>query len=198
MHLAIPTGDFAAYLFDLDGTLINSMPVHERAWAATLARAGLVTPFDTEYFYQLAGVPSLETAELYAQHYGLPLDAQATVDAKEQRYLELLHEVELIAPVVEFARRMAPTHPMGVVTGGGPEIAFPALEATGLRPLFSVVITPHDVAPGRGKPAPDTFLLAAERLGVSPERCLVFEDAQPGIDAALAAGMQVVRVPRSV
>jgi len=77
------------------------------------------------------------------------------------------------------------------------EIALPALDATGLRSLFPVVITPQDVAPGRGKPSPDMFLLAAERLGAAASQCLVFEDALPGVAAARAAGMQVVVVPRS-
>ena len=70
----------------------------------------------------------------------------------------------------------------------------PALKAAGLDALFQVVVTPHDVAPGRGKPYPDMFLEAARRIGVAPEKCLVFEDAEPGVLAARAAGMQVVRV----
>ena len=71
----------------------------------------------------------------------------------------------------------------------------PSLEATGLTGLFEIIITPHDVGPGRGKPAPDMFLLAAERMGVAPRECVVFEDAEPVVQAALAAGMAVVRVP---
>jgi HAD superfamily hydrolase (TIGR01509 family) len=196
MHLHIPAGDFAGYLFDLDGTLIDSMPVHLRAWELALRRVGLREPFDPDYFYALGGVPTLESAALYGVHYGLTLDPQRVMDEKEQLYLSLLDEVTLIAPVADFARRVAATHPVAVVTGGGPEIAYPALDATGLRAVFPVVITPHDVAPGRGKPAPDMFLLAAERIGVAPAACLVFEDADPGMVAARAAGMQVVRVPR--
>ena len=119
------------------------------------------------------------------------------MEDKEQLYLDLLSDVRLIEPVAAFARRIAESHPVAIVTGGGPEIAYPALDATGLRALFPVVITPEDVAPGRGKPAPDMFLLAAERLGALPASCLVFEDAMPGIEAAKAAGMQVVHVPRT-
>jgi HAD superfamily hydrolase (TIGR01509 family) len=197
MDLDIPSGDFAAYLFDLDGTLIDSMPVHQRAWAAAMQRAGLRVPFDTEYFYSLGGVPTLESAVLYGEHYGLTLDPHHVVEEKEQLYLELLDEVTLIEPVAAFARDVARTHPVAIVTGGGPEIAYPALDATGLRAIFPVVITPEDVPPGRAKPAPDMFLLAAARLGVPPERCLVFEDAMPGVEAAKAAGMQVVLVPRT-
>ncbi|MCC7052403.1 MAG: HAD family phosphatase [Gemmatimonadaceae bacterium] len=196
MHLDIPAGDFGAYLFDLDGTLVDSMPVHLRAWSAALARAGLRVPFDEAYFYSLGGVPTLESAELFGAHYGLEFDAHRLVEEKELLYLDLLDEVHEIGPVADFARRVSRTHPVAIVTGGGPEIAYPALEVTGLRALFPVVITPHDVAAGRGKPAPDMFLLAAARLGVAPGRCLVFEDAMPGVEAARAAGMQVVVVPR--
>jgi HAD superfamily hydrolase (TIGR01509 family) len=197
MLLDIPAGDFAAYLFDLDGTLIDSMPVHLRAWALALERAGLRVPFDADYFYSLGGVPTFESAVIYGEHYGLTLDPHRVVEEKEQLYLDLLHEVRLIEPVATFARHIASTHPVAIVTGGGPEIAYPALDASGLRALFPVVITPADVPLGRGKPAPDMFLLAADRLGVRADQCLVFEDAQPGVAAAKAAGMQVVLVPRS-
>lgn len=197
MVLDIPAGDFAAYLFDLDGTLIDSMPVHLRAWAIAMQRAGLRDPFDADYFYSLGGVPTFESAVIYGEHYGLTLDPRQVVEEKEQLYLDLLHEVHLIEPVATFARHIAATRPVAIVTGGGPEIAYPALEATGLRALFPVVVTPEDVPVGRGKPAPDMFLLAAERLGVRADRCLVFEDAVPGVTAAKAAGMQVVLVPRA-
>lgn len=197
MVLDIPAGDFAAYLFDLDGTLIDSMPVHLRAWAIAMQRAGLRGPFDADYFYSLGGVPTFESAVIYGEHYGLTLDPQQVVEEKEQLYLDLLHEVHLIEPVATFARHIAATRPVAIVTGGGPEIAYPALEATGLRALFPVVVTPEDVPLGRGKPAPDMFLLAAERLGVRADRCLVFEDAVPGVTAAKTAGMQVVLVPRA-
>ena len=197
MVLDIPAGHFAAYLFDLDGTLIDSMPVHLRAWTIALQHAGLRVPFDADYFYSLGGVPSVESAVIYGEHYGITLDPYRVVDEKEQLYLTLLGEVRLIEPVATFARHIASSHPVAVVTGGGPEIAFPALDATGLRDLFPVVITPEDVPRGRGKPAPDMFLLAAERLGVPATECLVFEDAMPGVEAARAAGMRVVQVPRS-
>ena len=197
MVLDIPTGDFAAYLFDLDGTLIDSMPVHLRAWSIAMRHAGLRVPFDADYFYSLGGVPTLDSAVIYGEHYGLAIDPHRVVHEKELLYLELLGEVRLIEPVASFARHIAATHPVAVVTGGGPEIAYPALNATGLRDLFPVVVTPEDVPPGRGKPSPDMFLLAAARLGVPPAQCLVFEDAVPGIEAAKAAGMRVVTVPRA-
>jgi HAD superfamily hydrolase (TIGR01509 family) len=194
MVLDIPPGDFAGYIFDLDGTLIDSMPLHYRAWDAALRKFGLREPLDENLFYSLGGVPTHRVAELLAGHYGLTLDPVKVTDAKEAIYRQGLPGVRLIEPVVAFARKVAADHPVAIATGGTPDVARPALTAAGLEKLFRIVITPHDVPPGRGKPAPDMFLLAAERMGVPPGRCLVFEDAEPGIAGARAAGMSVVRV----
>lgn len=198
MHLDIPPGEFAGYIFDLDGTLLNTMPLHYRAWDKAMRQAGLTETLNEDLFYSFGGIPTRRVAELFGKHYGLSLDPAQVTHAKELLYLELIPEVTVIEPVANFARKIARTHPRAIATGGTPDIALPALDASGLRPLFDIVVTPLDVAEGRGKPMPDMFLLAADRMGVAPERCLVFEDAQPGIDAALAAGMQVVRVPSRV
>lgn len=195
MQLDIPSGDFAGYIFDLDGTLIDTMPVHYRSWEAALRHEGLAGNLDEDYFYALGGVPSIQVAELLASKHGLRIGSPEHVaNRKELLYLDRLDEITLIDPVVTFAQRVALTHPIAIATGGTPDIALPALATAGLDRLFQIVVTPHDVAPGRGKPHPDMFLEAARRMGVAPEACLVFEDAEPGIRAALAAGMQVVRV----
>lgn len=198
MQLDIPAGEFAGYIFDLDGTLINTMPLHYRAWDSAMRHHGLGESLNEDLFYSLGGVPTVRVAELLGEHYGLPLNPHEVEITKERMFLEKLDAVEHIKPVVAFARRVAHTHPMAIATGGQPEVALPALRAAGLEGLFKIVVTPRDVAPGRGKPAPDMFLLAAEKMGVAAGRCLVFEDAEPGILAALAAGMQVVRVPSRV
>jgi HAD superfamily hydrolase (TIGR01509 family) len=195
MQIDIPAGDFAGYIFDLDGTLIDTMPLHYKAWDAAMSRHGLTETLDEDLFYSLGGVPTARVAEIIGNHYGLKIDPLAVEHTKEALFLTMLEVVAHIAPVVAFARRVAVTHPVAIATGGMPEIAIPALKATGLDGLFKIVVTPRDVAPGRGKPAPDMFLLAAAKMGVLPAQCLVFEDAEPGIQAALAAGMQVVRVP---
>jgi beta-phosphoglucomutase family hydrolase len=195
MQLALPSGNFAGYIFDLDGTLIDTMPVHYRAWEAALRHEGLAGNLDEDYFYALGGVPSIQVAELLSAKHGLRIDhPEHVANRKELLYLDRLDEITLIDPVVTFARQVALTHPVAIATGGMPEIALPALVTAGLDDLFKIVVTPQDVAPGRGKPHPDMFLEAARRMGVAPEACLVFEDAEPGIRAALAAGMQVVRV----
>ena len=195
MRLDIPGGDFAGYLFDLDGTLIDTMPLHFESWREALRRCGLGRELEEDYFYSLGGVPTLLVARRIGEHYGVPLDAAKVERVKERIYLARLREATLITPVVKFARGVAATHPVAVVTGGMPEVAQQALTLTGLDALFRIVVTPADVPAGRGTPAPDMFLLAARRMGVPPERCLVFEDAEPGLAGARAAGMQVVHVP---
>lgn len=198
MKLDIPAGDFAGYIFDLDGTLVDTMPLHYRAWDMAMRKAGLDAPLDEELFYSLGGVPTKRVAELIAAHYGITVDVHAVFHHKESLFVELQKDAKLIEPVVEIARRMSLTHPVSVASGGPREIVRGMLELSGLASLFNhndyhLVITPEDVE--HGKPAPDMFLLAARRMGVPAEKCLVFEDAEPGMRAAEAAGMKWVRVP---
>ncbi|WP_221029421.1 HAD family hydrolase [Actomonas aquatica] len=195
MQIEFPDRGFRGYIFDLDGTLIDSMPVHYRAWDLAMQEAGVPGTLDEDLFYSLGGVPTLGVAEKMGEHYGLTIDAAAVSHRKEKLYLDCLAEVKVIEPVAAFAREMAKTHPVAIATGGEPLIAHPAIKAAGLDDVFEIVVTPEDVAPGRGKPAPDMFLEAARRMGVPPAECVVFEDAVPGIKAAEAAGMAVVRVP---
>lgn len=193
MKLDIPPGDFAGYIFDLDGTLVDTMPLHFRAWEAAMRVAGLTCPLDEDLFYSLGGVPTRRVAELIAAHYGLRIDPDAVFHHKESLFQELQGDARLIGPVADFARRVACTQPVAIASGGPRDIVWRSLELTGLAPLFPVVVTADDVV--HGKPAPDMFLLAARQMGVEPDSCLVFEDAEPGMRAAEAAGMKWVRVP---
>ncbi len=193
MTLDIPSGEFAGYIFDLDGTLVDTMPLHFRAWDAAMRRAGLTQPLDEDLFYSLGGVPTRRVAELIAAHYGLTIDPDAVFHDKEARFGALQAEARLIEPVAAIARRVARTHPVAIASGGPRAIVRRSLELAGLAPLFKVVVSADDVV--HGKPAPDMFLLAARQMGVAAARCLVFEDAEPGIRAAEAAGMKWVRVP---
>lgn len=193
MHLTIPERDFSGYIFDLDGTLVDTMPLHYLAWEAALREAGLEGRLDEDYFYALGGVPSLKVAGLMGAHHGLTLDPTKVYLAKEEIFKASPHPLELITPVVDFARRVAATRPVAVASGGTRDVVESTLRKTGLAPLFPVVVTADDVV--HGKPAPDMFLLAARRMGVPPGGCLVFEDGEPGIQAAKAAGMASVFVP---
>jgi beta-phosphoglucomutase-like phosphatase (HAD superfamily) len=192
MKLDIPAGDFAGYIFDLDGTLVDTMPLHYRAWNRAMQRAGLREELSEDLFYSLGGVPTRRVAQLLADHYGLKIDVEKVFHEKEALFVELRSEMKLIEAVVAFARKAAGHTPLSVASGGPRDIVRHTLELMGLAGLFPVVVTPEDVA--HGKPAPDMFLLAAKKMGVAPGKCLVFEDAEPGIKAAEAAGMKWVRV----
>lgn len=193
MQLHVPPGEFAGYIFDCDGTLIDSMPVHYRAWDAAMQKHGLKEKLSEDLFYSLGGVPTLKVAELIAKHYGLVIDREAVFHDKESIFVQYLDEVKVIETVAAIARRVSKTHPVAVASGGPREVVKLSLKKSGLSPLFPVVVTADDVE--HGKPAPDMFLLAAKLMGVPPERCLVFEDAEPGHQAAKAAGMPSVHVP---
>jgi beta-phosphoglucomutase family hydrolase len=193
MQLQIPDGDFSGYIFDLDGTLVDTMPLHYSAWEAALRNAGLQGRLNENLFYELGGMPSRKVAGLLGRHHGLNLDSERVFLDKEAMFKGSLQKLELIAPVVDFARRVAKTHPVAVASGGTRDVVHSTLEKTGLSELFRVVVTVDDVE--HGKPAPDMFLLAARLMGVDPHSCLVFEDGQPGIQAAEAAGMKHVFIP---
>jgi beta-phosphoglucomutase family hydrolase len=192
VKLEIPPGNFSAFIFDLDGTLVDTMPLHYRAWNEAMRRAGLTGSVDEDYFYSLGGVPTRKVAELLGTHYRLSIDPERVFREKEALFTAMQTEAKLIEPVVACARNLAKDYPLAVASGGPREVVRRTLELSGLAPLFRTVVTPEDVA--HGKPAPDLFLLAAQRLGVPPRECLVFEDAEPGIRAAEAAGMQWVHV----
>jgi len=193
MKLDIPPGDFAGYIFDLDGTLVDTMPLHFRAWEGAMRQAGLASPLDEDLFYSLGGVPTRRVAELMAAHYGLRIDPDAVFHHKESLFQDLQGDAQLIRPVADFARRVARTRPVAIASGGPRDIVRRSLELTGLAPLFPIVVSADDVV--HGKPDPEIFLLAARLMKVEPARCLVFEDAEPGMRAAEAAGMKWVKVP---
>jgi HAD superfamily hydrolase (TIGR01509 family) len=193
MKLDIPAGDFAGYIFDCDGTLVDTMPLHYRAWNLAMQRAGLRGELSEDLFYSLGGVPTRRVAELMGQHYNLAVDPDRMFVEKEEIFLELQTDLKAIPAVVEFARAVAKHAPVSVASGGPKPVVRETLARVGLEELFPIVVTPEDVK--RGKPAPDLFLLAAEKMGVAPQSCLVFEDAEPGVEAAKAAGMRWVYVP---
>ncbi len=193
MHLDIPDGEFDAYIFDCDGTLVDSMPLHHRAWTAAFEHQGAPFEFTEEIFYELAGVPDLRIVEIMNERFDSRLDGHAVGEKKLTVYMESLHQLQPVAAVAEFARTLAGKKPIAVASGSQMSTVKPSLEHTGLIDMFDVIITAEMVT--HGKPAPDIFLLGAEKLGVDPAGCLVFEDGQSGIQAAKAAGMQSVFVP---
>ncbi len=190
--LHIPDANFEGYIFDNDGTLALSMGLHFEAWQFAYRNNGASFTLTRPFAQSLAGVCMLETVRRVNAHFGESLDPEAVVADQEAYYRDNLHRVPPNRPVVDFARRVAKTHPVGVASGGVWETVTKTLDAIGMREIFEVVVTQDQVA--RSKPAPDLFLEAAKRMKVDPGKCLVIEDGQLGIQAAEAAGMQAILI----
>lgn len=191
MELKIPPGEFAGYIFDCDGTLADSMPLHYRAWLAALQEHG--AEFPEALFYEMGGTPTEQIVQMLNDRHGHDMPPAKTAAYKESLYVDMLNEIQPIVPVVDFAKSFAGKVPIAVASGGHRPVVQKTLASLGILEMFDAVVGAEDYA--KGKPAPDPFLEAARQLGVPPEKCLVFEDTQLGIDAAVAAGMQWVHVP---
>ncbi len=192
IELEIPVGEFRAYLFDCDGTVADSMPLHYKAWKRALAEWNCDYP--EELFYSWGGKPVRKIiADLNAMH-GLHMPVDAVAARKEALYLAQLPELKAIPPVLEQVEKQYGRIPLGVVSGSRRDSVVGSLTALGLMDKFDTLVCAEDYT--HGKPAPDAFLLGAQRLNVEPAACLVFEDTELGIEAATAAGMASVRVPQ--
>ncbi len=179
-----------ALIFDCDGTLADTMPLHWRAWQVVTERYGL--HFPEERFYQLGGVPSRDIMKMLSQEQGRELDPITASREKEAAYMPFLSEVKEVPVVADIARKHYGILPMAVASGGNRVHINEVLTHLGLRHLFQAVVTSEDVA--RQKPAPDIFLEAARRLGVAPQYCRAYEDTGLGLQAIRAAGMDAVDV----
>ena len=191
--LTLPAGEFDAFLFDLDGTVADSMPLHFLAWSEAVAQHG--GQFPMPLFYQMGGIPLGRTVELLNERFGTSMDPAEVVRLKEALYLERLDEVTPVAAVLKVIEEHAARLPFAIVSGSPRTSIARTLAALGLGDYFRVIVGAEDYR--HGKPSPEPFLLAAEMLAVVPERCLVFEDADAGVESAHAAGMQVVRIPQT-
>jgi beta-phosphoglucomutase family hydrolase len=179
-----------ALIFDCDGTLADTMPLHWRAWQSVAQRYQLQFPEDR--FYSLGGVPSRDILEMLSAEQGRPLDPIQASHEKEAAYLPYLSEIREIKPIADIARENYGKIPMAVASGGIQVHINAVLEHLGLLHLFNTVVTSENVT--RQKPAPDIFLEAARRLGVPPQFCRAYEDTDLGLQAIRAAGMEAVDV----
>ena len=179
-----------ALIFDCDGTLADTMPLHWRAWQLVARRYGL--DFPQERFYALGGVPARDILKMLSAEQNHPLDPLAVSIEKEAAYIPFLPEVRAIEPVARIVRDNAGKLPMAVASGGIRDHVTKVLVHVGLRPFFQAVVTSEDVQ--RQKPAPDIFLEAARRLGVPPQFCRAYEDTDLGLQAIRSAGMEAVDV----
>lgn len=180
----------SALIFDCDGTLTDSMPLHFLCWHQTMQRHGIT--FDEDRFYSLGGIPTDKIIAMLSQEQGVPVNVPEAAQQKEAAFIDMLHQLEPIPFVVEVARQQRGRLKMAVASGGFRSIIEQQLRQIGVHDWFDTIVSAEDTA--LHKPEPDVFLEAARRLGVPPELCLVYEDSDLGIEAARRAGMTWVDV----
>ncbi|HQO22305.1 MAG TPA: beta-phosphoglucomutase family hydrolase [Spirochaetota bacterium] len=174
-----------ALIFDIDGTLVDTMEIHYKAWEKMFAQQGFNYP--REVFYELAGIPTYKIVPILNERFNLKLDPEKTMNEKEKYFMELFGAVKEIKVVSDIARKYHGVLPMSLGTGGRKDIAQMTMETVGLSKYFNIMVAADDVI--HHKPAPDTFLKCAELMGVEPRFCQVFEDGELGLQAARTAGM---------
>ena len=191
MKLKLPPRPFKAYLFDCDGTIADSMPLHYIAWNKALSEWNC--KFSEDLFYAWGGMPVTEIIAGLNKMYGLKMPVQEVSKRKEEFYFEILPQLKAVPEVLEHIEASYGHIPFAVVSGSTRDSVTASLQALKLSDRFETLVCAGDYQ--KSKPDPEAFLLAASRLGVAPEACLVFEDTDMGIQAATAAGMASIKVP---
>jgi beta-phosphoglucomutase family hydrolase len=177
-------------IFDCDGTLVDTMPLHYMAWKKAMDFVGIRFPEDR--FYSFAGTPTVTIIETLAREQNVICDARALAEKKERLFVANLESLEPVHSVIEIVHRERGRRRLAVASGGWKSIVKQTLAAVNIDALFDAIVGADDVA--HGKPAPDVFLKAAELLQLDPGQCIVYEDGDLGIEAARAAQMQVIDV----
>jgi beta-phosphoglucomutase family hydrolase len=183
---------YDALIFDMDGTLVDSGQLHEYAWTEMLNKYGI--PIDRPFMRGLAGVPTKRSIELILERFNLTVEATLDEmnDFKEQLVHEAMHKFVQPTALLEIAKKYHGKKPMAVGTGANTQEAETILKLCGLSQYVSVIVGADQVS--NPKPAPDTFLLCAQLLGVTADHCVVFEDSKLGLQAAASAGMAGIDV----
>lgn len=191
MRLKLPEGSFEAYLFDCDGTIADSMPLHYVAWKKVLGEWNC--EFSEELFYSWGGMPIAEIIATLNEQHGLNMPVESVARLKESLYYDLLPQLKAVPEVLEHIEAQHGRIPFAVVSGSTRNSVTASLETLKLLDRFEALVCAGEYT--RSKPDPEAFLMAASKLGVAPRSCLVFEDTEMGIQAARAAGMASVKVP---
>ena len=181
-------------IFDCDGTLVDSMPLHMKAWKEAGHSFG--ANFDPEFFFSKKGMRSKDIVAQFSLQSGKPLNGADVVRLKDNFFLQHIADVMPLPIVVDVVRRYHKILPMAVASGGGREIVERELQVTGIVNFFDVILTADD--PFKPKPFPDLFLEAARKIGVQPSLCQVFEDGDLGLQAAENAGMLATDIRRFI
>lgn len=181
---------YGGLIFDCDGTLTHSMPLHFIAWRDTLNRHGIT--FTEERFYALGGMPNGKIISLLSEEQSVEVDHDQISEEKENSFLENLHQLTRIEIVCELAKRHQNRTPISVASGGERRIVTTQLKTIKMDSVFSIVVCAEDTE--LHKPNPDVFLEAAKRMKVPANQCCVFEDSLLGMQAAVRADMDFIDI----
>lgn len=179
----LPDSTTQAILFDCDGTLVDTMPIHRAIWNELFLRYDFV--ITDEWWEEWANLPLLPMVQHVIPGATPALADELNLEAMDM-YNTMLHMIEPLDHVIEVARRYHGTLPLAVVTGGYRDVVVPSLDAAGITHLFDFIVTADEVS--HSKPAPDLYLLAMSKLGIEPGSCLVYEDSEIGMASARGAG----------
>lgn len=187
---------YTAVIFDMDGVIVDSEPLHERAFLDIFARIGKANDHGIHFPDYYGRSDQVVWRDFLAAHH--PSQSLAELSQmKQERFLELLRVEQPIFPAIpELVNALASRGSIALASGSNHAVIRAVLELSDLRRHFSAVVSADDVP--RGKPAPDIFLRAAELLGVPPGECVVIEDSVAGVAAGRAAGMKVIGITNSV
>lgn len=182
---------FKALLYDVDGTLADNMEAHKASYVAVAAEYGI--ELDVNIIDELAGWPTVDVAQEISKRYGVEIDVTSFSSRKSAIFIErYIQKTQRVDYVVEHLLANVGKKRIGLVSGGSRSTLNITLDVIDIVGKFETLVCAGDTP--EGKPSPQPFLLAAEHLGVDPAECLVFEDGDPGVQAAIAAGMAWVRI----
>lgn len=186
-------GDYLAFLYDCDGTLAHNMHLHKAAYVKVAAKYGV--ELDLALIDETAGWPTVKVVDEINKRYHTSIDPTTFAKEKTSVFVnELIAETQPVDFVVDHLKSHAGKIHIGVVTGGSRSTVTKTLSILGLTEFIEVMVCAGETE--KGKPYGDPFLKAAELLKVDPKKCLVFEDGDPGVKAAEAAGMDWIRVDK--
>jgi beta-phosphoglucomutase family hydrolase len=185
-----PVPPYKALIFDCDGTLADTLPVHFKTWTTALQVVG--ADISKDWYYKYCGTSAEEMLQILKSSYGYQFDSESVIAKRQKHYQSLIDTVKEVRAVAEIVRSHHEKMPLAVASGGERIVLEATLNNINLRNFFDVVVSIDDVE--KGKPEPDIFLLAAQRLGVTPQDCIVYEDSDGGLEAAQRAGMRSIDV----
>lgn len=185
------SANYTALLYDVDGTLADNMHAHKAAYVAVAEEYGV--KLDPNIVEELAGWPTIDVAQEISTRYQTIFDIHTFAKRKSAIFIErFIHDTQPVDYVLAHLLSNIGKKKIGIVSGGSRSTLAITLDVIGLTDKFETLVCAGDTP--LGKPSPQPFLLAAKNLGVDPTECLVFEDGDPGVQGAIAAGMGWVRV----